>query len=170
MQEVALLVAVQQLIAEVSESLRIAFCTDVNSEFDLMSVASYLAQLVHLKMATGALLLSSRLWECTVKQGLLPTLHSWATAIEGARQAQWTSPASQQQQQAAQLAIEAALATRPCANLLCTNVRGCSEGRLRGRRCSGCGVVRYCSQECQLQHWAQHGSMCASLKAAEKAM
>ncbi len=58
-------------------------------------------------------------------------------------------------------------ASRPCANLLCTNVRGCSEARLRGRRCGGCGIVRYCSRECQLQHWAQHGHVCAALTAQQ---
>ncbi|GAB4823224.1 hypothetical protein N2152v2_010270 [Parachlorella kessleri] len=41
------------------------------------------------------------------------------------------------------------LAAGPCANPLCTNMHGCSEARLRGRRCSGCRAVRYCSTACQ---------------------
>ncbi|GAB4815519.1 hypothetical protein N2152v2_002565 [Parachlorella kessleri] len=131
------------------------------------SLATYHAQLQH---ATKAELGTRRFWEHSVEKGLLPALLTTAAATEAARQAHNGSQESlqqqQQQQEREQEVVDArVLALRPCAKLLCTNVRGCSEGRLRGRRCGGCGVVRYCSEECQLQHWAQHGPVCAALAA-----
>ena len=137
-------------------------------------MAAYSAQVQQLSSATGAQLVSPHFWE-QVRAELLPALLSLAAAAEHEWQAQPGNRVSQQQGQQQlevlertdEVAVARALASRPCANLLCTNVRGCSEGRLRGRRCSGCGVVRYCSRECQVQHWHQHGPMCASLVAAE---
>ncbi|GAB4815516.1 hypothetical protein N2152v2_002562 [Parachlorella kessleri] len=117
--------------------------------------------------ATKAQLRSRRFWELSVEQGLLPVLLSTAAALEAAREAQCSSQGSLEQrlgQEKEQELVNARMvALRPCANLLCTNMRGCSEGRLRGRRCGGCGVVRYCSRECQRQHWVQHGQVCEAL-------
>jgi len=128
-------------------------------------LATYCTQLQH---ATKAQLCAKRFWERSVEQGLLPALLTVAAASEAARKSESCSPESQQQQgdeEELNGVDTLALALRPCANLLCTSVHGCSEGRLRGRRCSGCGVVHYCSQECQLQHWAHHGQICAALAA-----
>ena len=117
------------------------------------------------KNASKARIRSRKFWERTVERGLLPLLLRGAAAAANAQSGRDVQPLPQQQQEA--LVIASSLCRRPCANLLCTNVRGCSEGRLRGRRCSGCGVVRYCSRECQLQHWQQHGLVCALLACAE---
>ena len=37
---------------------------------------------------------------------------------------------------------------------------GCGTTLARLRRCRGCGLVRYCSKECQLQAWAGHKAQC----------
>ena len=62
-----------------------------------------------------------------------------------------------------QVSEATALSLRPCANPLCTNVSGCSEGRLRGQRCSGCRAVRYCSTECQAADFGSHARVCGQL-------
>lgn len=33
------------------------------------------------------------------------------------------------------------------------------------RRCAGCGVLRYCSEACQLHHWPRHRAQCLAFKA-----
>lgn len=43
-----------------------------------------------------------------------------------------------------------ALGLRSCASPRCTDLRGHSEALLRGRRCGGCGAVRYCSDACAM--------------------
>jgi hypothetical protein len=51
-----------------------------------------------------------------------------------------------------------------CSYVGCVSLLGPSECDLRCRRCSGCGVVRYCSPECQRADWVQHhGRVCAQL-------
>ncbi|KAJ7775332.1 hypothetical protein B0H16DRAFT_1506984 [Mycena metata] len=40
---------------------------------------------------------------------------------------------------------------------MCEN---CTEYRTDLRRCSGCGIVRYCSKECQKAHWKEHKPHC----------
>ena len=67
--------------------------------------------------------------------------------------------------QALALRTARALAARACANPRCTNVRGASEARLRGRRCGGCGVARYCCRECAVAAWPEHSAVCAQLGA-----
>ncbi len=32
-------------------------------------------------------------------------------------------------------------------------------------RCSGCQLVRYCSRDCQKQHWKEHKALCMSVRA-----
>ena len=49
-----------------------------------------------------------------------------------------------------------ALALRSCANPRCSNLAGASEGALRGRKCGGCRVVRYCSDACCRADWPAH--------------
>ena len=51
------------------------------------------------------------------------------------------------------------LALRPCANPLCTDLSGCSEGRPHGRRCGGCQVARYCSRDCQAADCQRHARL-----------
>jgi hypothetical protein len=59
-----------------------------------------------------------------------------------------------------------------CNNPRCRNLDGLSEQELvsgRSSRCSGCKVARYCSRECQLEHWgapAGHKAVCKRLRAA----
>ena len=31
-------------------------------------------------------------------------------------------------------------------------------------RCSGCQLVRYCSKDCQKQHWKEHKALCMSVR------
>ena len=57
-----------------------------------------------------------------------------------------------------------ALALRSCANPRCTDLSGPSEAALRGRRCGGCGVVRYCSEACSHTDWRAHKAACRLLK------
>ncbi|KAL4421385.1 hypothetical protein ABPG75_010676 [Micractinium tetrahymenae] len=61
-----------------------------------------------------------------------------------------------------------ALAQRPCAHLLCGNPLGGWEDSevLRGKRCSGCRVVRFCSRECSVAAWPGHKAACRALAAA----
>ncbi len=42
----------------------------------------------------------------------------------------------------------------------CANCGATSGGGVKLRKCAGCRRVRYCSQECQAQHWAQHKLVC----------
>jgi MYND finger len=53
----------------------------------------------------------------------------------------------------------------PCSNRGCANVTGSSEAQVKSRKCSGCGVTRYCSEACQTQHWSEHKVWCKKLKA-----
>jgi len=46
-----------------------------------------------------------------------------------------------------------------CNNPHCSNLSGASELMLvsgRSKMCAGCLVARYCSRDCQRQHWKQH--------------
>lgn len=61
------------------------------------------------------------------------------------------------------VALAASMALLPCAFPLCSNLQGCSKGRVRGRRCSGCRVVRYCSVDCQRKDWGEHRQVCKQL-------
>jgi hypothetical protein len=62
-----------------------------------------------------------------------------------------------------------------CNNPGCMNLDGVSEQELvsgRSSRCSGCKVARYCSRECQAEHWgapAGHKAVCKRLRAAAAA-
>ena len=55
-----------------------------------------------------------------------------------------------------------------CNNLCCTCLDGPLEVGLVSHRvqvvCGGCGVARYCSRECQEEHWGQHKRVCKSLQ------
>jgi len=56
-----------------------------------------------------------------------------------------------------------------CNNPRCSNLSGPSELLLvsgRGKMCAGCLVARYCSRDCQRQHWKQHKPVCKALAAA----
>lgn len=57
-----------------------------------------------------------------------------------------------------------ALATRPCAYIGCTAIDGASEADLaRGKRCSRCERLRYCSKDCQSADWRAHKTACREL-------
>ncbi|KAJ7088079.1 hypothetical protein B0H15DRAFT_949892 [Mycena belliarum] len=50
---------------------------------------------------------------------------------------------------------------------MCEN---CTVSRIDLRRCAGCGVVRYCSKECQKAHWKTHKPHCVlNVEMAKKA-
>ncbi len=90
-------------------------------------------------------------WKGKVEKGLLPLAHALMKCLRARDE-------GQQRVQEAQV-----LAQRPCTNPLCPNLSGCSEARLRGRRCSGCRAVRYCSRECQAADFAKHFRVCGQL-------
>ena len=98
---------------------------------------------------------SSEVWKKLAAGELLPQLKALAAAAA----VQWLDDGS-----TAQLRVVRALATRICANPGCTNLRGCSEGRLRSRRCSGCREAQYCCRGCQLADFAAHGRVCRQLR------
>lgn len=57
-------------------------------------------------------------------------------------------------------------AHRRCANVRCPAPpagEDLSEGR--GKRCGGCGAVRYCSVACSKQDWRAHRAACRALQA-----
>jgi hypothetical protein len=62
-----------------------------------------------------------------------------------------------------------------CNNPGCRNLDSLSEQELvsgKSSRCSGCKVARYCSRECQAEHWgapAGHRAVCKRLRAAAAA-
>ncbi len=101
-----------------------------------------------------------RVWGGTLRQDLEPQLRAWAVEeLERQRKAGDDDQPG---------GLQLLLTLERCANTRCTNVSGCSEGRLRGRRCSGCAAVRYCSQECQREDWhAGHGRVCSALAALQ---
>ncbi|EFN52439.1 hypothetical protein CHLNCDRAFT_138967 [Chlorella variabilis] len=68
-----------------------------------------------------------------------------------------------------QLAVRRAraLAVLKCANPRCSRLAGASEAAApRGRLCSGCRTVRFCSEACSRQEWPQHRAACRLLRAA----
>jgi hypothetical protein len=64
-----------------------------------------------------------------------------------------------------QLAVQQAraLGTLRCANLGCTNLSSAREAQLRSKLCSGCRVVRFCSEACSQAAWRQHKVACKLL-------
>ncbi|KAG2492133.1 hypothetical protein HYH03_009624 [Edaphochlamys debaryana] len=59
---------------------------------------------------------------------------------------------------------------RLCGHAGCSTWDGEHEGRLKLRRCGGCGVERYCGPECQRAAWREgHSAVCAGRAAARVA-
>ena len=49
---------------------------------------------------------------------------------------------------------------------LCHNCPACAHlGEPRYMVCSGCGMARYCSEECQREHWPRHQEECLAVQA-----
>lgn len=53
-----------------------------------------------------------------------------------------------------------------CANPRCTKLTGDREAGLKGRRCSGCRLVRYCCEACSKLDWQAHKRACRLLRPA----
>lgn len=96
-----------------------------------------------------------QVWAQTVRRQLLPPVLALAERAGEEQEAAGAQAAA-----ATSAALCDALELRACANPGCTNVQGCSEGRLRGRRCGGCGSLRFCSEACLQQHWPEHAAAC----------
>lgn len=59
-----------------------------------------------------------------------------------------------------------ALALLKCGNPRCSRLAGASEAAApRGRLCTGCRTVRYCSEACSRMEWPQHRAACRLLRA-----
>ena len=87
-------------------------------------------------------------------------LKKHATTTRGRKQP--LSPAAQQ------LAVRRAraLALLKCGNPRCARLEGCSEAAApRGKRCSGCRLVWFCSEACSQAEWPQHKHACKLLQA-----
>jgi hypothetical protein len=99
---------------------------------------------------------------CAAMAGMLASAH-------GAARAQQRLQATTQELQAAaagaELVLRRARGLRSCANPRCVNLAGASEAALRGRRCGGCGAVRYCSEACCRADWRAHRRACRLLQA-----
>ena len=100
---------------------------------------------------------SPAFWRETVASRMLPLLRRVAAAVEA------SLPLDAQ---AARLQLARALALGPCAWPGCTNLRGCSEGRLAGRRCGGGCGLRFCCDACAAAAWPEHALVCGDLAAA----
>jgi hypothetical protein len=88
-------------------------------------------------------------------------LQSVEAALPAEQQRQPRQPLSPKAQQVA-LRCAHALAELGCANLRCANLAG--DPGARGRRCGGCHLVRYCSEECSRADWAAHKATCRLLQ------
>lgn len=64
------------------------------------------------------------------------------------------------------IALSALPLSCDCNNPGCVNVDGVLEGTASFSKCAGCRMVRYCSRQCQVQHWKQHKAVCKTLAAA----
>ena len=51
-----------------------------------------------------------------------------------------------------------------CNNPRCVDLKGVSEAVASCKTCTGCGVARYCSRECQVGHWKEHKATCRRLE------
>ena len=51
-----------------------------------------------------------------------------------------------------------------CNNPCCVDLKGVSEVVASGKVCTKCQVARYCSRECQVQHWDVHKPVCKRLQ------
>ena len=57
-----------------------------------------------------------------------------------------------------------------CNNPVCLGLRGVSEAGVLCKNCTGCGVARYCSRECQVGHWKEHKATCRRLSSRRSNM
>jgi len=70
------------------------------------------------------------------------------------------------------LALNTLAISCACNNPYCSNLEGLSELELvqgRARQCAKSRTARYCSRECQAQHWKLHKPACKALEAALQA-
>ncbi|KAL4424828.1 hypothetical protein ABPG77_011078 [Micractinium sp. CCAP 211/92] len=108
--------------------------------------------------------LAGRLSSQASRELLSPLLERLLPPAEAPRQEAAPSPVPP----AAAVLQAQALAQRQCAYLLCGSIEGCGEGEPapRGKRCSGCCQVRYCSRACQVADWPAHKAACRALAVA----
>lgn len=53
---------------------------------------------------------------------------------------------------------------RGCGNPRCAGLAGASEAEARGKRCTGCRLVRFCSTACSRADWKWHKTACRALR------
>ena len=97
-------------------------------------------------------------WE-RVRRELLPEVAAWAAAAAERQRAEVSPLLNDASWRLVWMDLDP---RRPCANLGCTNVRGASDARLANcaRRCSGCGMVAFCSTACRDAAWPEHSAVC----------
>ena len=78
-------------------------------------------------------------------------------------------PLSQQGDEEAAASVRALVSARRCGHMGCIELAGANDTALRLRRCTGCGVAKYCSERCQRADWRTHRRVCRQLAAAAAA-
>lgn len=88
-------------------------------------------------------------------------------AAPAARQQEAAAAVDPAEVQALALRRARALATRrSCGNPCCASLVGVSEAGSRGKKCTGCRLVRFCGAECSKQDWRLHKRACRALQQA----
>ena len=103
---------------------------------------------------------------------LAETARQLAAAAAAAQRKQGSASSAEPTQPAAAAAADPelavrrarALALRSCANPRCSNLGGASTRSLKGGKCGGCRMVRYCSDACCRADWQAHRRACKLLQ------
>lgn len=97
--------------------------------------------------------------------GLLPCLEAAVAAAPDGEE----PPSTEAAREAAVRRARALALRTSCANLGCPRLEGVTEAGLKGKRCGGCSVLRFCCRECSVAEWkAGHRRVCRLLAAQQE--